>query len=284
MKKSIGLLYLCTGPYSAFWEDYYRSFEQNFLQDFEKHYFVFTDKVDQIEHYDKNKVTIIRIDALPWPLITLLRFNYFVSIENELKKYDYLMFSNANMICAEKVDEIELLPRDSKNETMFFVNHPGHFKEPCYNRPYERRKKSLAYIPYNCGKKYVIGALFGGKREAFLKMSHTLKTRIENDLHNNIIADWHDESHINRYIIGHDEFRILSPAYCYPVGFDLPVERKISGVSKKEKFDVEKYKGTEVKDKGLHLLIKKIIKRIKKEGALLFVRDIILFKKMNIIE
>lgn len=38
LRKSIGILYLCTGPYKLFWEDYYNSFEKNFLLDYEKLY------------------------------------------------------------------------------------------------------------------------------------------------------------------------------------------------------------------------------------------------------
>lgn len=43
MKKSIGILYICTGPYVLFWKDFYKSFQEKFLVDFEKRYFVFSD-------------------------------------------------------------------------------------------------------------------------------------------------------------------------------------------------------------------------------------------------
>lgn len=174
MKKTIGMLYLCTGPYSLFWEDYYKSFEEKFLPDIEKYYYVFTDDVKSIDTFDSDKVSVIHIDPLPWPLVTLLRFNYFLSIENKIKEHDYLLFSNANIVCLDTVTDEEFLPRENKNETMFFVRHPGHFKEKTYNHPYERKKHSLAYIPYNCGGDYVIGAMFGGVTKDFLKMSHTL--------------------------------------------------------------------------------------------------------------
>lgn len=34
--KSIGILYICTGPYYLFWEDFFKSFEAKFLTDYEK--------------------------------------------------------------------------------------------------------------------------------------------------------------------------------------------------------------------------------------------------------
>ena len=36
--KSIGILYICTGPYYLFWEDFFKSFEAKFLTDYEKKY------------------------------------------------------------------------------------------------------------------------------------------------------------------------------------------------------------------------------------------------------
>ena len=36
----------------------------------------------------------------------------------------------------------------------------------------------------------------------------------------NVIALWHDESQINRYILFRKDFRVLTPAFCYPEGWD----------------------------------------------------------------
>lgn len=284
MNKSIGILYLCTGQYKLFWEDYYKSFEKKFLLDFEKHYYIFAEKFDQgLEKYkNKENVTFIHIDAMPWPLITLLRFRYFLSIENELKKHDFLMFTNANIICDTIITAEEFLPDESKGQEMSYCQHPGYYgKKAVYNYPYDRNKKSKAYIPYNCGKNYVIGAMFTGKTEAFLRMSHILNDRIEEDLKYNVIARWHDESQMNRYIVGKNNYKLLSPSYCYPVGFDLPVERKISGVSKQAKFDVQAFKGTGEDKVGISLLIKKIVRRIKNEGIVWYLRDAIMFRHID---
>ena len=285
MKKSIGMLYLCTGPYKLFWEDYYNSFEKNFLLDYEKHYYVYAETFDQgLEKYkDVENVTLIHIDAMPWPLITLLRFRYFLMVEDELKKHDYLMFSNANIVCDTVVTAEEFLPNESDGQEMSYCQHPGYWKNPKYNKPYDRNKKSNAYIPYNCGKDYVIGAMFVGKTDAFLKMTHVLNDRIEDDLKRNVIARWHDESQLNRYIIGKTNYKLLSPGYCYPVGFELPVERKISGVSKQAKFDVQTFKGTFETKVGFGLFVNKVIRRLKNEGILKFMRDCVLLKKISVI-
>lgn len=240
MDKSIGILYICTGPYYLFWEDFYKSFQEKFLRNTKKKYFVFTD-AEHIYAEDSENVQLIKIDNQPWPLITLLRFNTFLSIEPELIKCDYLMFSNANIICDDIITEEEFLPRNG--EDLFVTAHPGYYGKKIYEFPYDRNPKSLAYIPWNCGKDYVIGAMFGGTSQGFVQMSKALKSNIEEDLKKNIIAKWHDESHLNRYVAGRKGVRVLSPEYCYPYGMNVDYEKKISAVSKQAKFDVKTFKG-----------------------------------------
>lgn len=242
MKKSIGILYICTGSYVLFWKEFYESFQKKFLPEYERKYFVFTDS-DKIYAQENPLVKRITIESQPWPLITLFRFSTFLKIEEELKNCDYLMFSNANMVCDEIIKSEEFLPRKAEKEVLSVTTHPGYFGKKAICFPYERSKKSTAYIPWNCGENYVIGAMFCGTSNAFIKMSKMLKQNIEEDLKKNIIAKWHDESQLNRYIINKSGIRILSPEYCYPFGMKVDYNRKISAVSKEAKFDVKKFKG-----------------------------------------
>lgn len=285
MKKTIGILYLCTGPYRLFWDEFYDSFEKNFLLDTEKHYFVFSDALGDLEpRYGKSKnVTLIHIDAMPWPLVTLLRFRYFISIEEQLSQCEYLMFSNANIACEQVVTEEEFLPRKSQGEKLSFVKHPGYWNKASCCCPLERRRRSLAYVPYNSREPYVIGAMFAGEGDAFLRMSRVLRDRIEVDLKDNTIARWHDESHLNRYIVGRTDNRFLPPAYCYPWGFDLPLDRKIVAVSKEAKFDVVSFKSTQTKKMLPGVFIKKAFDKIALFGYIRKFRDLLLLKSLDIL-
>jgi hypothetical protein len=38
-----------------------------------------------------------------------------------------------------------------------------------------------------------------------------------------IIALWHDESHLNRYILD-KKYKLVSPSYCYPENSGIPFE------------------------------------------------------------
>lgn len=49
-----------------------------------------------------------------------------------------------------------------------------------------------------------------------MEMSEVIADRVNKDLDNDIIAVWHDESHMNRYMIDNPPTLELSPEYCYP--------------------------------------------------------------------
>ena len=58
----------------------------------------------------------------------------------------------------------------------------------------------------------------------YKSMAHTFKK--------NIIAIWHDESHINRYFIDNPPTIILSPSYCYPENLKLPYKKRLLALDK----------------------------------------------------
>ncbi|MBM6879746.1 glycosyl transferase family 6 [[Clostridium] spiroforme] len=276
--KKIGILYICTGDYVVFWQDFFESFEKYFIKDCQIHYFVFTD-AKSIFSENNDRVHKYYIENLPWPLITLFRFRTFLKAQDDLKKMDYLMFSNANMVCNQEITAKEFLPRKDKNENLIVVIHPGYSNTKLRHVPYDRNRKSKAYVPYNKGKHYVIGAMNGGTTEAFLEMSQKLNRAIEEDLKKNVIARWHDESHLNKYIIDRDDVRYLSPEYCYPFGMEVQYKKKIFAVSKEAKFDVKKFKGVykiSEKDKFLNRII---LLRTRLKEDFLCIKDKLLHKK-----
>ena len=282
MQKSIGILYICTGAYKVFWKEFYQTFEENFLPHTSKRYFIFSDSEELYCSKEQN-IKIFKIEHQPWPLITLLRFHTFLKAEDDLKNCDYLMFANANIVCNEIITEEEFLPRDEKGEKLFVVNHPGYYDKGKISFPYDRNPKSLAYIPWNCGEHYVLGGMFGGTSADFLELSKLLKHNIEEDLKKNIIATWHDESHLNRYIMQRDDVRILPPEYCFPTGFlslSATYAKRISLVDKYSKFDIETFKGYyEAQTGQFKKLIGRILHKSQLKERIFLLRDVILHKE-----
>lgn len=218
--NKIGILYICTGKYSIFWKDFYLSMEEKFITDSEKHYFVFTDSAEL--EFEKENPRIHRIyqENLGWPGNTLMRFHIFLNIEKELENMDYLFFFNANLFVKEKIANEELLPIDDKN--LVATLHPGFYNKDRKKFPYDKNKKSTAYIERDEGQYYFAGGLNGGKTRNFIEAMKVMRDNVDIDKKNNIIAKWHDESHWNRYVLNRIDVKILPPLYLYPEGWTLP--------------------------------------------------------------
>lgn len=235
--NKVAILYVCTGKYIVFWDLFYKSYEEYFLPNSEKEYFVFTDADSSFAANLKN-VHVIYQKQQPWPYPTLLRYHMFQKISNQLKEFDYTFFMNSNCQCVATVSEEEFLPKKG----LLVVSHPGFFDKTNDEFTYDRNEKSTAYIPYGTGEVYVCGGVNGGRSEAFAELIDTIVTNVDRDNDNHIIAKWHDESHINRYIVGRNDYTLLSPSYCYPEGWDLPFDCKILIREKSKWIDVTRVK------------------------------------------
>ena len=230
-KLRIAILYICTGAYTAFWEGFYRSYEEKFIPEAEKHYYVFTDADSVYGEEDNPRIHRYFQENLGWPGNTLFRVRIFHPVIDELRAYDYVFYMNANIICKSVITADEFLPR---KEGLLFVAHPGEYNKRPYRHPYERNPRSRAYIPYKQldATDYVCGGINGGKADAYCDMILELEKRIDDDYERGIIARWHDESQINRYAFEHPGYKKLSPAYGYPEGWQLPFPCKLLLVEK----------------------------------------------------
>ena len=66
-------------------------------------------------------------------------------------------------------------------------------------------------------------------------MAGAIMGRIDQDDKNGIVAVWHDESHLNRYLsetFALDQLKTLTPSYCYPESWNLPFKKKILALDK----------------------------------------------------
>lgn len=219
--ESIAILYISTGKYICFWKNFYHSCEKNFLLGYNKEYFVFTDAIN-IEQEKNPCVHKVKQDQLGWPYDTLMRFEMFKKKVDQLKKFDYIFFFNSNMIFSTKIDE-SFLP---KKEGLLAVVHPSFYQKDRHNFTYETNPKSAAYIADSKGSDYFMGGLNGGKSASYIALIMELAARIETDLKNKIIAVWHDESHLNNYLLD-KHVKILDSSYGYPEGWNLPYEKRI---------------------------------------------------------
>ena len=197
----IGLLIVATGSYIDFVEPLINSADTYFCNNHEVTYFIFTDsEITQAE-----RVIKIYESKRGWPYDTLMRITMYHTHRDKLGEMDYLFATDADMLFVDEVGNEILSDRVA-------TQHPGYVER---RGTYERRPSSTAYVHTQEGTHYFAGGFNGGSAHEFLKMAKTITKNIMKDLGRNIIAVWHDESHINRYFIDNPPTQVLSPSYCY---------------------------------------------------------------------
>jgi hypothetical protein len=223
---NIAILYICTGKYEVFWKQFYESCEKYFLPMHSKHYFVFSDTLPAASLTEK--VTLTEQSRLGWPKDTLMRFALFAPLKEKLAGYDYIFFCNANTNFVKTVDD-DILQNDGRPAALIVTRHPFFYwvTQP-KDYPYERNPDSRAYIPLKKGKWYVMGGFNGGDTASYLELIATLEQQIADDLRRGIVAKWHDESHLNHYLLHTQKnTRVLNYNYGFPEGHDLPLKHDV---------------------------------------------------------
>ncbi len=223
----ICILTIATNKYLQFVEKLYDDIAEKFLPDAEVNCLLFTDH--EIEETSEN-VRVHYIDHEPWPMPTLKRYNYFVKEKDFILEHDYCFYFDADMRIDAPVGE-EVL------SDLVATQHGYQSFAEKKDMSFERRPQSLACVPYGEeGETYFAGGFNGGKTIKFMEMSEVIADRVNKDLEKDIVALWHDESHMNRYMIDNPPTLALNPEYCYAeefIGTDYPFqEPKIIALKK----------------------------------------------------
>lgn len=214
----VAIAFIGTSKYLNFLPQYYEKIHENFLPDTEKTFLVFTDGEGDFPEDAK----IYQQEHLEWPYITLTRFEILNKAREEIANHDWLVFLDADTVVMDKVLEEEFF----SDKPFFGVHHPCHYlKMPPHNQlpgSFETNTESLAYVDTEKENPeiYYQGCFWGGKVPEVLEMIDELQSRVSKDLENDVIAVWHDESHLNKYFIEQaDKVRAFGPEYAYPEVF-----------------------------------------------------------------
>ena len=238
--KDIGILYICTGKYHIFWKEFYKSAEKYFLPGHFKRFFVFTD-AEVIYGENNNNVTKVHQSKLQFPLDSLMRFDMFLTVEHKLLAMSHIYFFNANIIFLKDILPAEIFPTDDENGLIGY-QHAAFYDKPPVDFIFERNPISKAYVAAGRGSYYYQGCVIGGRTHDFLQMAKVLNENIKNDLKNNFIAIWWDESHINHYLLN-KKVKLLHPGYAYPELWDLPFEKKAVMLDKTTRMNIDVLRG-----------------------------------------
>jgi histo-blood group ABO system transferase len=201
----IAFVIVATNRYMQFVPPLLDSIHQHFLTKTDKDYFVFTNVMDYQLPHDAKKIEIL---SKGWPGDSYYRYHYFLSIREQLEKYDYIYYLDADMKVVDDIGE-EVLTE------LLGVQHPG-FVTNKQGTPEDRQVDSTAYVTRDKILQYCCGGFQGGSAKEYLKLCDIISGNIDEDDRKGILAIYHDESHVNRYFVDNPPTRILNAGYCAP--------------------------------------------------------------------
>jgi hypothetical protein len=210
----IGIICLANGPYSIFIDTLIKSCEEKFLINHKKEYFIITDS--QFEHNQDENVNVIYKERQGWPGDCLIRPQYSFELKEKTEHLDFIYFFNANMFIYSEVGE-EILP-DEYN--LVGVEHPHYTHRNNMLFTYDRNPDTNAYIPLGEGNIYYQACLWGGTRQAFMKLSETIKQWVDEDLDKTVEPIWLDESYLNRYFLNNPP-KTMHHSYAWPTYMEI---------------------------------------------------------------
>lgn len=179
--------------------------------------FLFTDVL-------RNDTKSFKIQDEEWPFVTLKRFDILREMYRYKKEYDFILYLDADMEIVEDIPEVVF---NSLNSKYVGVSHPANY---IYRNfwPVETNRLSTAFLDPNNAGLYCQGCLWGATSESFEEMNESLRSGVQKDLENNIVAIWHDESHLNRFFNENSsDLRVLTPSFAYPENWHLPLPKII---------------------------------------------------------
>ena len=215
----VAISFLGTGKYLDFLPKYYENIEKYFLPNSEKTILAFTD--GELDGTPEN-LKVFSQEHLDWPYITLKRFEIINKAREIINDHDWFVFIDGDALVVDRIEEEEFFT----DKPLFGVHHPCHYlKMPPHNQypgAYEITENCNAAVDLEKyqPKVYYQGCFWGGKVPEVCAMIDELEYRVGDDLHRNVVALWHDESHLNKYFIENpDLVHTYGPEYAFPEVF-----------------------------------------------------------------
>lgn len=205
--NKIGIILICTGKYDQFLKPLIDSIDKYFFTGQNIDICIFSDKDPVLPEYDRLYIYQMDVPHLPFPFPTLFRYKWITEFSHWLTA-ENLYYMDVDMLVVNHVGE-EIIPN---RDCLVATRHPGFHVNHGWG-DHKTNTLSTAYVAPSERHDYYAGGFQGGSRNAFLTASKIMAENIETDLKNNIIAQWADESHWNKYLKTADYIE-LSPAYC----------------------------------------------------------------------
>ncbi|XP_039081633.1 histo-blood group ABO system transferase-like [Hyaena hyaena] len=211
---TIGLTVFSVKSYVIFLKQFLLSAEMYFMVGHRVNYYIFTDRPDYVPHINIQKgrqIIILTVRSYArWEDISMHRMEVISNFSQQRfhREVDYLVCVDVDMKFSDHVG-VEIL------SPLFGTLHPGYCGLSRTDFPYERRPQSQAHIPEDEGDFYYTGAFFGGSVAEVYSLTKACHDAMMFDRVNHIKATRQGESHLNKYLLYHKPFKVLSPEYLW---------------------------------------------------------------------
>lgn len=218
---NIKIFTIATNNYKNFLNSFLNSFGSLFLPNYEKEFHVFIDDINYIS--DSEYLFKYKVKHEKWPFITLNRYKFISELAPKIENDDLCIFADIDLEIVRPIDTFHV-------DKLFGVNHPGNYYVDNIIS-LEDNPNSLAYVDKSKlpdDYQYIQGCFWGGTGECFLKLINCLYNNTRLDYENNVVAKWHDESHLNKYLIENfNDFTILPSSFAFPQNWSLNIPKFI---------------------------------------------------------
>jgi hypothetical protein len=243
--KNLGIISIATNKYIEYWNKQATSLNDQINEYSRVSVFVFTDRVEEaLSHsqtLDRLNVKVVEIPNYGWPDATLLRYQIMKSNFSIFSDQDVLVYLDADMRVVAPLDT-RLFFKEMKGGVNL-VRHPGYFREPGLNAAkfyfrnplilftdlyslaltgglgsWDTNAKSEAFVERRYRNKYYCGGIWWGLRDNVLELVSKLALDVETDSRKDVIAKWHDESHLNHWA-STNVFSESPPTVCYEASY-----------------------------------------------------------------
>ncbi|XP_034729555.1 N-acetyllactosaminide alpha-1,3-galactosyltransferase-like [Etheostoma cragini] len=209
-QSAVALTVFAVGRYFAYLKTFLTSAERHFMLGLKVTYYVFTDQPEKIPPVNLGPLRSLKVVLVKkystWHDVSMMRMKTISdTIESEIRHH-------CNYVFCFHVDQ-QFKGRfgsEALGDSVALL-HAGFFKTPKEGCTYDRNPKSTAFM--RNGDYYYNAAVFGGLWENVQNLADCCFLDVMKDKLNDVEAQWHDESHLNKYFWLHKPSRLLSPKY-----------------------------------------------------------------------